>query len=393
MKPVTRWPAIRNVAAHVWTLSASVALVADASWLRNPGIRYLFASVAATGVAILIALGLPRRSRGWAYAAVTAAVIFCALAIRTQRQLGRIDGDWTTYRMSLVRRGSVELSRELESVTRRLRSTATDALDAPADEMDAFAALKQAAHRMPGLGVVLYRRGKPAAWSGTNVVATDTLVAPVGVVQSPFYVTLYAAATRGETRAVASAVIHAESPGDSLVSALADRVASRVGLDGFVVDADQRARAIAGTSDAQTQGMLVFAPGRDTLLAARPVAPEREEARLVALEQARTGGTLTLALALLCFVAAVWREERTHGWRLVPLGVCLVAVALAPLSALSSDSTLFDPTVYYAPLGGPLTGTVGSLGIAAAVVLLGVLVLQRRRGRTITLPGRARLLV
>ncbi|HKV51377.1 MAG TPA: ATP-binding protein [Gemmatimonadaceae bacterium] len=382
------------MAAHVWTLSAGVALVADASWLRNPGIRYLFASVAATGVAILIALGLPRRSRGWAYAAVGAALVFCVLAIGTQRQLGRIDGDWTAYRMSVVRRGSVELARELESVMRSIRSTATDALDAPANEMDAFSALREDAHRMPGLGVVLYRRGKPAAWAGTNVVATDTLVAPVGVVRSPFYVTLYAAATRGETRAVASAVIHAASPGDSLVSALADRVASRVGLDGFVVDADPRARPIADTSDAKAAAAtLVFAPGRDTLLAARPVAPEREEARLVALERARTYGTLTLALALICFVAAVWREERTHGWRLVPLGVWLVAVALAPLSALSSDSTLFDPTVYYAPLGGALTATVGALGIAAAAVLLGLLLLKRRRGRTIAIPGRARLLV
>src|SRR6185437_11921282 len=162
--------------------------------------------------------------------------------------------------------------RELESVMRSIRATATDALDAPANEMDAFSALRRDAHRMPGLGVVLYRRGKPAAWAGTNVVATDTLVAPVGVVQSPFYVTLYAAATRGETRAVASAVIHAESPGDSLVSALADRVASRVGLDGFVVDADPRARPIADASDAQAVA-LVFAPARDTLLAVHPVPP------------------------------------------------------------------------------------------------------------------------
>ena len=392
MKPVTRWPAIGSAAAHVWTLSAGVALVADASWLRNPGIRYLLASVAATGVAILIALGLPRRSRGWAYAAVTAALVFCALAIRTQRQLGRIDGDWASYRMELVRRGSLELSRALQSVTRQIRATATDALSAPAGEADAFAALRQKVHHMPGLGVVLYRRGRAAAWAGTNVVSTDTLVAPVGVVQSPFYVTLYAAATHGETRAVASAVIHAESPGDSLVSAVADRVASRVGLNGFVVDVDPRARVVADTGAAQ-QPSLVFAPAQDTLLAARPVPPEREEARLGVMEAARTAGTVTLALGLLCFLAAVWREERTFAWRLVPLGVWLIAVALAPLSALSSDSTLFDPTVYYAPLGGPLTGTVGALGIAAAAVLLGLLLLQRRRGRALAVPRRARLIV
>ena len=394
MKPVTRWPAIRSAAAHVWTLSAGVALVADASWLRNPGIRYLFASVAATGVAILIALGLPRRSRGWAYAEVTAAVVFCALAIRTQRQLGRIDDDWSMYRMSIVRHGTLELSHELDAVTRQIRATAIDALGAPASGADAFAALRQDVHHRPGLGVVLYRRGRPAAWAGTNVVSTDTLVAPVGVVQSPFYVTVYAAAARGETRAVASAVIHAESPGDSLVSALADRVASRVGLDGFVVEVDARARAAMDTGNAQRNaGTLVFAPAQDTLLAARAVPPEREEARLVALEGARTSGTVTLALALLCFLAAVWREERTFGWRLVPLGVWLIAVALAPLSALSSDSTLFDPTVYYAPLGGPLTGTVGALGIAAAAVLLALLLLQRRHGRALAVPRRARLIV
>jgi len=392
VKPVTRWPAIRSVAAHVWTLSAGVALVADASWLRNPGIRYLLASVAATGVAILIALGLPRRSRGWAYAAVAAALVFCGLAIRAQRQLGRIDDDWASYRAGLVRRGSLELKRELESVMRQIRATATDALGAPAGEMDAFADLRRHVHGTPGLGVVLYRRGRAVAWAGTNVVSTDTLVAPVGVVQSPFYVTLYAAAARGETRAVASAVIHAGSPGDSLVSALADRVASRVGLNGFVVDVDPRAHAGADTVAGQLPA-LVFAPARDTLLAVHPVPPEREEARLGVMEAARTAGTVTLALALVCFLGAVWREERSFAWRLVPLGVWLVAVALTPLSALSSDSTLFDPTVYYAPLGGPLTGTVGALGIAAAAVLLGLLLWQRRRGRALAVPPRARLVV
>jgi signal transduction histidine kinase len=374
--------------AHLWTVIAGIALAADALWLRTPGIRYLIASVAATGLAGFVAMRLPRRARGWAYATVVAALVFCAIAVRTQRDLQRIDGAWPVYRAQVVAHGTDALVRELSATARGLRAAAARALDVPSGERHAFTALERDVSGSSERGVVLYRSGQAVAWGGSIVVATDSLVAPIGVVESPFYVTLYAAMARGGTRAVATAVVHAESPGDSLVAALADRVADRSGLRGFQItvvggggaDAPARVSTVGSAGGEAAAGAVVFAPAGDTLLVARAVAPEREGARLSSLERARSAGTLTLALALLCFLATAWRQEGTLGWRLLPLGVGLAAVALVPLSALSSDSILFDPTVYYTPIGGPLTATVGALGIAAATLLLGLLLVHRARG-------------
>jgi hypothetical protein len=42
---------------------------------------------------------------------------------------------------------------------------------------------------------------------------------------------------------------------------------------------------------------------------------------------------------------------------------------------------LFDPVVYLAPLGGPLTASVGALMLTSALVLLGLLAVLRSSAR------------
>ncbi|MBX6333036.1 MAG: ATP-binding protein, partial [Gemmatimonadaceae bacterium] len=130
-------------------------------------------------------------------------------------------------------------------------------------------------------------------------------------------------------------------------------------------------------------GGFVYAPVHDTLLVVHAVAPGREEARLLALERARLVGVAVMVVALLLYLIAVWRQERGVAWRLVPLAVALGSVALVPLSTFSGVSVLFDPSVYYAELGGPFTANVAALVLAAAIVLLGVLMLLRARGRVL----------
>jgi len=56
-------------------------------------------------------------------------------------------------------------------------------------------------------------------------------------------------------------------------------------------------------------------------------------------------------------------------------------VALAPLSALSAKSVFFDPTVYYARIGGPFTATAGALAATSAILLLLLLLAMRPRLR------------
>ncbi len=354
---------------HIWTITAGAAIVAGALWLRDPRIPYLLSSLLATVVALGAATRWTRRHRAWASAALLATVLFCAVAFAAQRTLDEIEHSWPTFGASLLERGAATLGDRLSAASRELRRSAQRAVQAPVQVADAFEALEREVGSRPARGVALYRRGVPVAWAGQVTTATDSLVAPLGVVYSPFYVTLYAAVVDGESRAVATATIHSVPPGDEFAPAITNQVARSVGLHGFEVA--PRAPALMDT------GAVVFAPVGDTLLVARAVAPGMEEARLLALERVRGRGAAALVLTLVLYLVAVWKSERAVRWRMVPLLVALGVVALVPLSMFSSRWVLFDPTVYYAEAGGPLTGSVGAMGLAAAIVLLALLLAMR----------------
>ncbi len=354
----------------LWTVAAGAALIAAAWWLRDPGVRYLAAAAAATGVAAALSVRLARGAREWGLGFAATGVLFVVMAFSSQRTLTRISEEWPAYRASRLADGSAALSAELARTAATLRATAARALDAPEDVASAFRALAPLATR-DGRGVVLLERGRVAAWAGRVFADVDSLSAPLGVVRGPFYATLYAAAARGERRAVATAVVLADAPGDSLTTAVDVRVARRAGLEDFALLAPWEPGV----------DVAVFAVGADTLLRARPIAPEAEEARLIETGRARTRGLPLLALALAILVGASWRQGRTLWWRLAPLAVALAVIAVAPLSALSSRSVFLDPTVYYARIGGPYTANAGALAMATALVLFGLLLALRSRVR------------
>ena len=114
----------------------------------------------------------------------------------------------------MIERGGRELRLE---IARRsmltLHDEATRALDAPANAQGAFAAFDAMTSATPEQGVVLYDNGVPFAWGGHLVVPPDSTAAPSGALHTPFYTVLYAAASRGSRRAVATAVAYAEPPG------------------------------------------------------------------------------------------------------------------------------------------------------------------------------------
>ena len=98
------------------------------------------------------------------------------------------------------------LERALAETRGRLEERAIRALDAPSDPEGAFSFLSARTPRRDGESVVLFDHNRPLAWSGAMRVDPDTVVSPVSVTFSPFYTTLNVARTRGERRAVASAV-------------------------------------------------------------------------------------------------------------------------------------------------------------------------------------------
>ena len=360
-----------ELSIRVWTLVAGVALVAGGKWLSTPKVGYLAFIIAATVATLGIALLWGQGARRWAVASAAALGAFAVVATSSQRDLTRIDTDWPAYRALVVERGRAEFQREIAQSLVELQSKARLALDAPANAPDAFASFRTMMTGDPEQGIVLYDRGLPFAWGGRLVVAPDSARGGVGALHTPFYTVLYAVMTRGSRQAVATAVAYAEPPGDQIVPAIGNRIAREQGLHAF----DVTARGDGSSPDA----FVVLSPNRtDTLLVAHTVAPGEAEARFTTLVRVRLVGTIFLAIAFTFFLIALWRRQRSLLGRLMPLAVALGLLALVPLNSFSGSGVLFDPTVYYAEVGGPFTASVGALGAAAIIVLLALLLTLRR---------------
>jgi two-component system, NtrC family, nitrogen regulation sensor histidine kinase NtrY len=372
-------------AARVWTVVVAVALLTAALWLRTPDLRYLTPAALATALGVILLKYVPRRLRAWGLAATLALAAFCVMGAVAQRELGRIAHEWTTYRSERITRGAQRLDATLDSVEAALTRRAQTALESPDDTARAFDYLRRLVREDRAQAVALYRAGRPLAWAGRARVRTDSVAGAGGVIFTPFYVTLYAAAERGDRRTVATALVHAEPPADRLSQAVDERVAGRSGLHGF--------QFTLPTVRELAESMPYVGRGGDTLFRVRPLAPAQGEAALLALDRTRERGAIILAIALILFLAASWARLRSLTWRLATLGIALACIGLVPLGTFSSDTSLFDPTVYSARLGGPFTGSVGALALSSATLLLALLTVLRTRTRTAWRPAAALIVV
>ncbi|HEU4565126.1 MAG TPA: hypothetical protein VFS05_10775, partial [Gemmatimonadaceae bacterium] len=366
---------------RMWGALSALAVLAGALWLRDPAVRYLIAAGAATLASLALAAVARAPARRWAIATSGVLALFVLGTALAQWRLARIDAAWPAYRASLVAGAGRALAARMDAALATLREVAARAVEAPADPREALAALR-AAPLGPEQGVVLYRAGAPVAWAGRSYAPPTAFERPVAVVSTPFYVSLQVQVQRGDARAIATAVVHAVPPADSLTDAVDERVARRSGVRGFEiipVGGDTLARV---AREAAREGALLYAPLGDTLLVARPLPPAHAEARGDALRRARAMGGLLLALILALLAAATWRREPSPAWRLLPLGVALACVALVPLNQLSNVTFLFDPAVYFDTVGGPYTASIGALLLTGAVVLLGIFVVLRAHAPT-----------
>ena len=362
----------RRRAGVGWSLAAGATVLAAAWWLREPALRYLVLVAVATAVCAVLAWRLPPRRRAREIAVAGTAALFLAAAASAQRELWRVDHDWPAYQADAVRTSALALRDALVQTTRALEAMAARSLDAPDSPATAFQYLATTVGGAAEQGAVLYRNEQPSAWAGRIRIATDGLVAPLGATQSPFYLTLYAVATRGPDRAVATALVHATPPADSLAFALDRRVAGRGAVQRFEFE--------NGATDTSATGTFAFSANGQPLFTVRPVPMPREEVRVHVLERARLVGALALSVLLICFVAAVWRSVLLRA-RFAALAAVLACVWLVPLNELSNVTRLFDPSLYFAPLGGPFTASAGALGLTSGVLLLGLLALLRARLR------------
>ncbi|MGH7665369.1 MAG: ATP-binding protein [Gemmatimonadaceae bacterium] len=357
-----------------WSVAAGAAVLSGALWLDDPAIRYVGGSAIATAAAVWLASGLARGERRWPYAATIALVFFLMLAGDAQRHLWRVESDWERYRGEVLTRGSAMLRESLDQTAAALQQSAQRALAVPGDPAAAFRELAiSPAGGGEDRGVVVYRGGAATAWGGTVRVPTDSLFAPGGAVATPFYLSLYAAASSDGARAVATALVHAEPPADRLVRALDEIVAERANVTAF--DFTSRNALLSAP------GAFIYAPGGEPLFGVRPQPLLQGGTRLRIVELARERGAAMLGIALALLVGGVWVRGSRLRARFAALGLALACAYIIPFNAFSNATRLFNPAIYFAPLGGPFTASAGALGITSAILLLGLLALLRAHVR------------
>jgi signal transduction histidine kinase len=351
-----------------WGAAATTTLLGAAAWLRVPSAPTLVLSAAAAITAIVLAWR--GREGRFQYAFGVATVAFALVAGRAEQVRTALADHARQARDGVQSRATAALVTAIEVEGAALQRLAVEALDAPPDAAGAFTRLETLRGGMPQRAVVLARGSAVLAWSGSLVAPLDSLPGPVGIVTTPFYLTLYAIAGRGSDRAAAEALIHVEPPADHIAVALDQSLAHRFGVEGY---------AYRDLEAASRDSFVVVRMAGVPVLGVRALPPTGALLEARAIEQGRTRGALALALALACFLGAQWRRGSGLGGRFAALGVALGVVAIVPLASFSNTSALFDPAVYYAAAGGPFTGSIGALALTCAFVLLGLLATLRAR--------------
>ncbi|HKR99179.1 MAG TPA: hypothetical protein VJU79_06660, partial [Candidatus Dormibacteraeota bacterium] len=364
-----------------WAATVSIGLLAASRWLDAPTVQYLVLWTLATVAGVALGWRFRGVHRAWALACVAALAVGVVIALRAQRELASVATHWSQWQESRSNAGLDALGQAIADAEVRLTADAQSALRAPTDRERAFAYLQGLVHGPDERGIAVYRGDTAIAWAGRFRVAPDTLTATAGVSASEFYLTLYATARQGTDRAVATLLLSAAAPADRLSQPLSRRIAVGARLDDFSFSAP-------GTSTAAGP-VLHFAYAGRPLLDARAAPLEAGEVVQRLRERLRISVGLLLALALACFIIAVWRDSRAVLPRLATLGVVLMCIALVPLNEYSNFTRLFDPTVYFTNLAGALTASAGALGLTSSIVLLALLTLLRRGRRPTRLTAAA----
>ena len=346
-----------------------LAALAAAWWLRAPGL----ASALAVGIAVAAAIVSARRAEAARTRVIVATVMLGMLAAAIGvGERSRVLSARAPARVLAARdSAAVGLLRDaFETWQQRLTFAAATALDAPADADAAFNALDLLPDGTPEAGVVLFRDGRPVAWRGTIRVPLVGARDSAGTIITPFYVAVYAAASRGADRAIATVLVHAMPPADRFARTLDRQVAERAGVRGFLV-----APPVEGS------GAPIFRVRGVPVLAALPIALSDGALVLQVADTTRRVVGAMLAATIVLILVATWHVGAPAARRLLVLGASVAAVIAAPLSSYSNVSRLFDPAVYVAPLGGPLTASLAALLVAGAAVVVTLLTLRRSWSR------------
>lgn len=361
-----------------WVAAASTALVAAAWWQQDPAWASLIVAALATGAA---AWRLPtvRRPRVFAAGTVLLLAITVALAVVETVTLSSVRRDWAAWSAGEREDRAQRVAARLTEVAATLRRVA----EARVSDEAVGDTLAVAAAPLPGdveSALLVFRDGRLIARAGqmrTPIGAGGAV--GVRLVEGAFHTSLVARARSDDGRldAVAVVLVASAPPADRFARPLLSRVWGRTDVAHTIVESPD------STSVAPGSTVVVVPEGRSRLARVRALDFLEGETRLALLQRARARTNLSLGLALLCLLVSAWRRPATTGQRVAVAAAALLAIAVAPLTALSNVSPLFDPASYFAAMGGPLTSNVAALLMSVALALAVLLLMLRRPGRAL----------
>ena len=351
-----------------WLAAVGAAMLFGALWLRSWGEPYLIA----TTVAITLGgvLGMARSRRPAIVVVTLALVSFGIEGWRAEAAFRSVNRDSAGLERERAQAAERALSSALAGDFRVLEEAASRALDIPGALETRFDALEALlpSRDLGEISAVVMEGERAMTWMGPVRLAVDSMTAPTGVAWGEFYTVAYATASRGTRRAVVMRVLAAFPPADRLAEGMSEIVAERTGILGFDLTPDSE------------PGAVRLAPTKAPALWARSTAMGGALVRLRVEEDVRLRGTIALGVILLAALAVVWRRPTPVWQRFAMLAVGLGAVRLLPLSSLSNQSSLFDPSYFFSPRGGAFTASVGALAITGGIAVLAVFALRRVRG-------------
>ncbi len=357
-----RWPT-------AWVLSTTVAMVALAWWQQEPGWWRLVPAVVGT-IASAWCVPQVRRPRPFAGLAAAALMVACLMGASETATLESIRRDWASWSAEEREDRARRVAESVSEVAWSLRSAAE--LTATDSALVARTLAGEPVGITPPLSpeiesaILVYRRGVLVARAGQMHTPVGPGGTPgVAIADGAFHTSLVARARSvdGAVEVVTTALVTSAPPADRFTRTLLQT------LPGEIDVAHTRIESPDSTHVVQGETAVLVRDGTRVLARVHATTYTEGETRLALQQRARARSSVALVVALLAFLVVAWRRPARTIERIVSALAVLLAVAMAPLSALSNVSTLFDPRSFFAPMGGPLTSTVVALMATAALAL------------------------
>ncbi len=346
-------------------------------WLAVPSLEWALVAGGLALVAAALAVGSRRVGPTLATLAGLAGTV---IALQTSWKVHRVELDWPALREDLIQSASQSLDATLSAAVELARSLADSAASVgdstgSSNRQSAFRRLEKAlVSDGPEQGVVwLDGDDRPRAWAGRHRLAPQMAAPQLTVRMTQFYVILEARRLRGSNTGVGQVVLAADSAVPDRQGTLAERFAKRTGV-GL---AFYPPRSAPTSDDVFDYSLEEAGSPPDTLFSIQTVPPAQGSFKL---QLEASGGRSVVLLALVTLLLLLVFADGAARW------LAVIALAsffvLTPAGSRLNQGELFSAAPFFLPALGPVTGSVGSLLVFAALGVIVLVALRRRRLRS-----------